>query len=145
MRAVAKPNFCKVCLEGLWWSLFKRVDLIDDIRERCVSHALSTAHPESVDHSDSKQKWTKILDLQLVPLAHLRDVSVHATEDYSITWTKDGELLDEHTNRTSLVIDDEDAIGRYEIDVVFTTEEVKVDRHGLLVAKAEYIVNKKCQ
>jgi hypothetical protein len=134
MRAVTEPNFCKVCLEGLWLSLLKRVDLIDDVREGCQWDATS----------ESEGKWMKTLDLQLVPLAQFRRIPVDVQESISILWTKDGERLDAFMNKTSVILEDEDAVGRYVVDVKFATEEVRVDNAGMLTAKAVYIVERNC-
>jgi len=134
MRAVTKPNFCKVCLEGLWLSLLKRVDLIDNIHEGCQWHAAS----------DSKGKWMKTLDLQLVPLAEFREIAVDVRESFSILWTKDGKILNAFTNKTSFILEDNDAVGKYEVEVKFATEEVRVDSAGMLTAKAVYVVERSC-
>lgn len=121
MRKVTTPNFCKVCLEGLWLTLLKRVDLIDSIEERC-------------NHDK-----TKSIDLGLVPLAHLRDDSdaLDVEESLTIRWSKDGQVLEEYTNQTSIVVG---SIGKYSVDVEFATEEVKVDVDGFLKARGELMV-----
>ena len=123
MRKVTTPNFCKVCLEGLWLALLKRVDLIDNIEERC------------------NQDKTKFIDLRLVPLAHLRDDPLDVKENLTIRWSKDGQDLEEFTNETSIVVD---GVGKYSVDVEFKTEEVKVDVDGFLKARGELTVNDEC-
>lgn len=125
MRKVTTPNFCKVCLEGLWLALLKRVDLIDSIAERC-------------NHDK-----TKSIDLRLVPLAHLRDDSdtVDVKESLTIRWSRDGQALENLTNQTSITVD---GAGKYVVDVEFATEEVKVDVDGLLKAKGELTVKDEC-
>ena len=122
MRKVTTSNFCKVCLEGLWLALLTRVDLIDNIEERC------------------NYDKTKSIDLKLVPLAHLRDDSdvLDIKESLTIRWSKDGQVLDKFTNQTSIVVG---GVGKYGVDVEFTTEEVKVDIDGFLKARGELIVN----
>lgn len=119
MRKVTTPNFCKVCLEGLWLALLKRVDIIDNIEERC-------------NHDN-----TKSIDLQLVPLAHLRDDLLDVKESLTIRWSKDGQALEGFTNQTSIIVD---GIGKYGVDVEFATEEVKVDKDGFLKARGEMTV-----
>lgn len=121
MRKVTTPNFCKVCLEALWLALLKRLDLIDNIEERC-------------NHNK-----TKTIDLRLIPLAHLRDNSdaLDVKESLTVRWSKDGQVLEEYTNQTSIIVG---VIGRYGVDVEFTTEEVKVDVDGFLKARGELLV-----
>ena len=81
MRIVTSPNFCKVCLEGLWYSLLRRVDLIDDLEVECSSQAGGTG-------------FLRTANLKLVPLAQFRADAVTANESYSVTWYKDGKVLD---------------------------------------------------
>lgn len=139
MRAVTTPNLCNACLEGLWLSLFKRVDLIDDIREGCSRTLYSEGHL-----TEFGAKWTRTLELHLVPLAQFRDVPVESKERYSIYWKKDGVSLAQYENQTRIALADEEAMGTYTVDVIFTTEEVRHDGGGLLTAKAEYVVDTKC-
>ena len=59
MRKVTTPNFCKVCREGLWHALLRRVALIDDLTASCASDATQ-----------------RVFNVALVPLAQLRDKPV---------------------------------------------------------------------
>ena len=136
MRVVTSPNLCKVCLEGLWLSLLRRVDLIDDIREACVLEPLT--------YNPKVQHWKKSLEISLVPLAHLRSNPVPITESYTIHWMKDGRILETFTNKTRMEVCNEDAIGTYIIDVEFRTDEVRKDTKGLLTAGGEYTITSKC-
>ncbi|KAF7357461.1 hypothetical protein MSAN_01342200 [Mycena sanguinolenta] len=131
MRQVTTPNFCKVCIEGLWLALLQDVSLIDDITmTACSSLSSSSAiNPEP--------KLTT-LRLHLVPLAHLRTVPAppEVTESYSITWSKDGEVLHELANKTEVYVEQ----GRYAVEVQYKTSEVRVDREGRLGAREEVTV-----
>lgn len=124
MRSVTKPNFCKVCLEGLWLSLLKRVDLIDDFRTMCGHDRV------------------RAFEVDLVPLAQFRDNPVSSQESYRITWLKDGRVLPQFADMTHIAVDDE--AGTYRVDVQFSTEEVRVDEDGLLGATRSYTVNETC-
>ena len=124
MRSVTKPNFCKVCLEGLWLSLLKRVDLIDDFRTTCA------------------RGHNRTFEVDLVPLAEFRGNPVSSQESYKITWSKDGEVLPQFANATHIDVSDE--VGTYLLDVLFSTEEVHVDRAGLLGASRSYSVTETC-
>jgi hypothetical protein len=140
MRAVTSPNFCKVCIEGLWLSLLSRVNFIDDVHEGCQWH--STESPNSKGH------WKRTLEIHLVPLAQFRDdrdaASIKAAESYTITWSKGGKALEMFTNKTRLELDDETAVGTYTIDVKYATDEVRVDKDGLLISGGDYTVAKRC-
>ncbi|KZP26330.1 hypothetical protein FIBSPDRAFT_732610 [Athelia psychrophila] len=131
MRAVTTPNLCNVCLEGLWHSLLKRVDLIDDITDGCT-------------RSEGSAEWSRTLELRLLPLAQFRDGGLISGESYSVLWKKDGKLLDEYTNQTRLSLPDGTAQGKYAVEVEFTTKEVRVDTDALLTAKAEHIIDSPC-
>ncbi len=139
MRVVTTPDFCKACTEGLWLSLLKRVNLIDNLTESCI-------------RVTSSSDWVKSLTIDLVPLAHLRlpDSVVQRegetinNEAYAITWTKDGVVQDEFTNQTSISIFDSSSLGKYVVSVQFYTDEVRVDKDGLLKSSLEYDVTRSC-
>ncbi|EPQ54790.1 hypothetical protein GLOTRDRAFT_139285 [Gloeophyllum trabeum ATCC 11539] len=130
MRQVTTPNFCSVCREGLWRSLLRRVHLVDDVYTGCAQDA-------------STGKWTRTIELYLVPLAQFRRDPVTPQESYAVTWSKGGQILEEFTNRTSIVVDDEVGV-TYDISVEFSTEEVRTDRDGYLKASGELTLSSKC-
>ncbi|EKM79164.1 hypothetical protein AGABI1DRAFT_106739 [Agaricus bisporus var. burnettii JB137-S8] len=138
MRIVTSPDLCKVCTEGLWIHLLKSVNLIDDLTESCT-HSSST--------------WTKILTLDLVPLAHLRNPEENNepinNESYAIIWKKDGIVLDEFANMTSIAIEDNDnndqVLGRYEVFVKFSTDEIRLDEEGRTSSSRVYDVTTHCE
>ena len=131
MRIVTSPNFCKVCTEKLWLNLLERVDFIDDVKESCIPH-----------HSSSGG-WSKVIDLHLLPLAHLRKTPVSPDESYTITWKKDGNLLPRFTNKTRIELDGESATGEYTIKVKFATEEIRL-KSKKLVSGVNYAVKTNC-
>jgi len=140
MRIVTTPNFCKVCLEGLWLSLLKRIDLIDGLTESCVRN--------------TGTRWFKSLNLDLIALAHLRETLDETLDDesfgspneaYSITWKKDGKILDIFQDQTYISLLDTEAVGKYSIHVQFQTDEVRFDGEGLLTSVREYEISLRCQ
>ncbi|KAJ6615829.1 IgA peptidase M64-domain-containing protein [Mycena sp. CBHHK59/15] len=119
MRLVTTPNFCKLCLEGLWLNLLRTCHLRPD--GRC----------------------TKTLGLRLVPLARFRAVPIAGLEEsYTVTWSRDGEVLERWANRTRVEVDR--GSGTYAVDVTYSTTEVRVDKEGLLTAHAEYLISGGC-
>ena len=139
MRVVTTPNFCKACLEGLWHSLLRRVDFIDDVLPGC---RISPGYPTS---------WKRTLDLKLVPLAQFREapdlsLAKQFKESYSITWSKDGDVLEHFNDQTHIEVDDTDGdgVGVYSIEVKFRTEEVRVDPQGLLISSGDFNVGERC-
>lgn len=135
MRIVTTPNFCKACLEGLWLSLLRRVDFIDDVVANCE---IAPGYPTA---------WKRTLDLKLVPLAQFRDTpDLHLAETYSIIWSKDGEILDNFQDKTRVEVDDTDGegVGVYSVEVRFRTEEVKKDPDGLLFSGGDFNVVDRC-
>ncbi|KAI0671117.1 IgA peptidase M64-domain-containing protein [Trametes maxima] len=129
MRIVTTPNFCKPCTEGLWHALLRRVDLIDDLQSGC--------------EEDDVGGRARTLDLDLVPLAHLRESPVDVEESYVITWMKDGAEVKEFANKTRLV-DAGDAVGSYAVNVRYVTEEVRMDKDELLTSTAATFVTTAC-
>ncbi|KIK98977.1 hypothetical protein PAXRUDRAFT_823257 [Paxillus rubicundulus Ve08.2h10] len=120
MRSVVKPNFCKVCLEGLWLSLLKRVDLIEDIRLTCSGPDIKTA------------------EVVLVKLAQFREQPIQSTESYAIKWSRDGHVLEHFTNRTEVEL--ESTTGTYRVDVAYAIDEVRLDPRGYLKASRVFDV-----
>lgn len=130
MRAVTTPNFCKVCLEGLWLSLLRRVNLIDSIQEDC-------------GYTDSGA-LVKTLDIKLVPLAQFRTNVVESKESYMISWRRNNKILHEFGNKTRLEVDGKNAVGEYVVDVKFVTEEVRLDKEKLLTAAVRHQITQNC-
>ena len=136
MRIVTSPNFCRVCTEKLWLNLLDRVDLIDDVNESCVQHHFGSG-------SALSSSWSKVIDLDLIPLAHLRKTPVSSGESYTITWAKDGSLLPQFNNKTRIEMDNESAVGKYTIKVRFASEEIRLISKEL-VSDVDYTVKSKC-
>ncbi|KAI0075088.1 hypothetical protein K474DRAFT_1600448 [Panus rudis PR-1116 ss-1] len=141
MRIVTTPNFCKACLEGLWLSLLRRVDFIDNIDTSCE---LTPTFPS---------RWKRTLDLKLVPLGQFRPELVldevkldDSSEKYEIHWYKDGRALPEFDDLTHVEVDDEDGggVGIYSVEVKFTTSEVRVDPDGLLLSGGDFNIVDRC-
>jgi hypothetical protein len=132
MRVVTSPDFCKVCTEGLWIYLLRHVDLIDRVEQGCK---------EKDDGS-----WVTTLNATLVPLAQFRDGEPPngVKETYTITWLKDGKELPSFTNKTVAEIEGSSAVGAYDLKVQFSTEEVKVDKDGLLKSDLQFNVAETC-
>lgn len=159
MRIVTTPNFCSVCIEGLWLSLLRRVNLLDDVTEDCQWYSetqSTTPHSDfnSSTNTNSSRSFNsarlkKRLTAHLIPLAQFRsDTDMHnmrrPKETYAITWSKNGKPLEDFANETTVEIDDDEALGTYTIDVKYTTEEVRLDKDGLLISGGEYTVAKHC-
>ena len=133
MRDVRVPTFCNVCIEGLWLSLLRKIKLIDDIRENC----------QRIGSLNEARSWRRTLELSLLPLAQFRQDPVPHKESYAIQWTKDGKALDYFANRTRIEIDDT-SMGTYTAEVKFATDEVRMDRDGVMVSTSTYAVTARC-
>ena len=118
MRSVTQPNFCNVCLEGLWLSLLKRVDLIEDLRVTCSGPS------------------NHIVQVDLVKLAQFREHPIKSAESYTIEWTRNGHVLEELTNLTKVELNDVD--GTYRVDVAYSIDEVRLDPRGYLHASRTF-------
>ncbi|KAJ3995315.1 IgA peptidase M64-domain-containing protein [Lentinula boryana] len=137
MRIVTTPDFCSVCLEGLWHALLSRVKLIDDL-------VVSTTEGSGVIGMASSQPKT-IIAAKLVPLAQFRsDVELTQlralaaeTESYTIAWFKNGVVIPEYENLTKIEVVDS---GTYAIDVRLHTPEVRLDQEEHLRDRREVVV-----
>ncbi|KAG5651855.1 hypothetical protein H0H81_007196 [Sphagnurus paluster] len=135
MRSVTLPNFCKVCIEGLWLSLLRRVNLVDSVKEGCKQ-----TFPEG---GSGTAGWVKTIDLELIPLAQFRDRVVD-DESYTIKWRKGRTILKDFTNKTRIEIADVEALGTYFVSVDFATPEVRVDKDRRLSMNFAYQVKDTC-
>ncbi|KAF8558277.1 hypothetical protein OG21DRAFT_1455775 [Imleria badia] len=118
MRTVARPNFCNVCLEGLWLSLLERVDLIEDLRVTCPG-------PSS-----------RVVSVDLVKLAQFREQPIERAESYTVAWTRNGRALEALANLTQVELSDVD--GTYRVDVAYAIDEVRLDPRGYLHASRTF-------
>jgi len=127
MRVTTTPNFCAVCIEGLWLSLLKRVDLIDRVQIACMRDPVAGT-------------LECTLDIGLVPIGQFRQEALGIQEGYTIEWRKDGARIDGAANQTTLVLRGHDSSGVFDVDVEFVTEEVRLDSDGLLKSHRTFIV-----
>ncbi|KZW03199.1 hypothetical protein EXIGLDRAFT_600942 [Exidia glandulosa HHB12029] len=127
MRLVTTEGFCSVCIEGLWHSLLRRVDLIDNI----FAVLPSCTSPLQ-------------LEIELVKLAQFRENKTEHNEAYAIAWTRDGEPLEQFANMTKIEVDSAQAAGTYTFDVQFFTDEVRKDPSGLLQSHRSFMVQTMC-
>lgn len=106
--------------------LLKRVELIDDVRVNCSANKILTCK----------------IDMDLVPLAHLRDASYvdAANEQFVIMWEKDGIRMSEFDGQTSIELDHVDAVGMWNVTVQFKTDEVRVDTRNRLKGHAGFMI-----
>lgn len=118
MRTVARPNFCNVCLEGLWLSLLKRVDLIEDLRVTCLGLS------------------SRVVSIDLVKLAQFREEPIQSGESYTVVWMRDGRVLEGLTNLTQVELGD--VGGTYRVDVAYAIDEVRLDPRGYLHASKTF-------
>jgi hypothetical protein len=126
MRLVTSPNFCSVCLEGLWLALARRVSLIEDIE---VGPCASSG--------------TRTLRIFLVPLAEQREGMPIPGERYIVKWFKDGEYLPEWDDLITVQIASYE-VGTFAVQVTFSTLEVREDPRGYLNAHGEVTVGQEC-
>ena len=131
MRLTTGPNFCKVCIEGLWYSLLSRVDPIDSLETDCRLDA-------------ETETWKRTLNVTLIPLGQFREELPDVRESYAIVWTQDGKELTRFANQTVVVVDDDEELGEFGVSVRFVTEEVRSDPSGLLETSASVVVSSTC-
>ena len=124
MRIVTTQSFCKVCIEGLWHALLRRVNLIDGTSTTC----------ELLEDGTTE----RLISVDLLRLAHLREENIELEESYAIEWTRNGEPLRHLSNFTEVAVDD--APATYGVEVRYATEEVRADPHGYLRSSIEISV-----
>ncbi|KAI1384424.1 IgA peptidase M64-domain-containing protein [Hypoxylon trugodes] len=122
MRNTYSANFCSACMEGLWLSLLGKLSLVDNVTQ--------VAQPDGSTNAT----------LNLLPLAELRQVPNPHQEAYSILWygADENTPLGEYTNSSSALI--ESGVAEFGVEVRFWTEQIKVDKAGVLVKKERFTV-----
>ena len=121
MRIVTTQSFCKVCAEGLWLALLRRVNLVDAYSTRC--ELLEDGTPQ------------RVINLDLLHLAQFREDTIGVLESYVVDWTRNGEPLRHLRNFTEVAVDDGPAL--IGVEVHYITEEVRSDPHGYLRTTVE--------
>jgi hypothetical protein len=115
-------DFCSVYMEGLWLKLLGRPSFTESITQVTL--------PDG----------TTLVTLELLALIHFRHIPSSHKEAYSIFWfgATAGGLLPEWTNCTIAIIG-KDAT-EFSVEILFSTEQVKIDKDGILVQRVNYLV-----
>lgn len=123
MRSIYSPNFCHVCLEGLWLALLKPLSLIDNVTQ--------------VAQKDGSTK----VGLELLPLGEFRKIPIPHKEGYTILWygANDQVILPKWTNKTSAVFASH--VKEFGVEVRFRSEQIRVDKEGVLIHKERFTIN----
>ncbi|KAJ3894832.1 IgA peptidase M64-domain-containing protein [Lentinula edodes] len=139
MRIVTTPNFCSVCLEGLWHALLSQVRLIDDLVVSTIKGnevaGMTTIEVKLVPFAQFRLDLEKSKSTQSSDWAQLRALA--EAEHYTIIWYKDNIALPEFENQTKIEVITH---ATYAVDVRFHTPEVRLDKEGHLGDRREVAV-----
>lgn len=127
MREVVYPEFCKVCMEGLWLQLLKRIDLIDKITTTC--------------HGTSNKVAVELATLEL---AQFRSGSSPAHEAFEIHWLRNGVAVPIGTNQTKIEVKMEEAVGLWRVEMRLHSSEVRSDPLGYLTTSKAFSITAPC-
>jgi len=164
MRQLTNTNFCKVCTEGLWLALMSRVDIIEEAATKCsrstggrwervfevdlLPLAQYRSNDTLVDKDESYQiVWSRT---RAAPAAgSVQDaVWVPRLGDFGSVFGGEREVFHRATNTTELVLDeiaDDVRVGDViSVDVLFSTEEVRVDNNGHLSGGGNWTIGRRC-
>lgn len=120
MRVVTSPDFCKVCIEGLWLSVLKGLAFIDDVKMN------------KTDQGEVE------VDLDLIPLAQFSN-GERPNEAYTIKWFDEkGVLMEDKTNQTYAILDA--ATSSFSVEIKFWTEQVRLDKENILTKRLNFTV-----
>ncbi|KZV70411.1 hypothetical protein PENSPDRAFT_651554 [Peniophora sp. CONT] len=122
MRITNEPEFCSVCIEGLWMSLLSRVDPIDSTNASCA-------------FDETTGKWTRTLALELVDLTK--------SGSYALEWQKDGITVPAWADKSTVEMAGDEE-GSFEVFVRFLTEEIRLDPNGYTRSNATVVVDSPC-
>jgi hypothetical protein len=118
MRLTASPHFCNACAEALWLTLLARVDLFEEpaLDVRC------------------SQSYT-VIHASLIPFGR--------EHPYWIQWMFDGNLMENYTNHTELVLSG-DARGEVVVQISLNVPEVRADPEKLLTSVRRVWLSSMC-
>ncbi|KAI9450216.1 IgA peptidase M64-domain-containing protein [Lactarius psammicola] len=122
MRLTVSPHFCSACAEALWLTLLARVDLFEE---------------SGLDVRCSQLKT--VIRTNLVPIG-----DGERGHPYKIQWTFDGNILDDYTNHTELVLTG-DAHGEVAVHVRLNLPEVRVDPEKILDSERRVWLSGMCK
>jgi hypothetical protein len=126
MRQVTTPDFCAVCMEGLWARVLARVDLVDTAGAACV-------------------RGERVLSVRLVPLGQFREgEGKGAGERYRIRWTRDGVERPEWEDEVEVRVRGEEGVGHWRADVRFESDQIRKDEEGVTRAGVQWVVDGEC-
>ncbi|KAI1358696.1 IgA peptidase M64-domain-containing protein [Xylaria arbuscula] len=122
MRSIYSPDYCYACLEGMWLALLGPLSLIEN----------ATQTPAS-DGSGSTR-----VDLALLPLAQFREIPIPHEESYTILWygADRNTVLEQWTNQTTATF--ARSVREFGVEVRFASDQIRVDRDGVLVQRERY-------
>lgn len=108
MRNMTSDQFCEVCKENLWLQFLNRVNLIDNVTVNEVGDNVN-------------------VKLNVIPLGQFREGRQIPGEKYYITWIRNGNVRSDLTDKIAFNLPISDAIGNWEVKVVFETKEIRVN------------------
>jgi hypothetical protein len=126
MRQVTTPDFCAVCMEGLWARVLARVDLVDTAGAACV-------------------RGERVLSVRLVPLGQFREgEGKGAGERYRIRWTRDGVERPEWEDEVEVRARGKEGVGHWRADVRFESDQIRKDEEGVTRGGVQWVVDSEC-
>jgi len=125
MRNMSSPDFCVVCLEGMWMNLLGRMELIDNVAV-------------TVD----KEEGAVLVQLNAVPLAQLRTGGPLPGEKYTVSWAHNNvvrpDLQDVFEWKEAFALNPQ---GNWQVRLQYITTEIRSDPNGHTQSTKPFVVN----
>lgn len=132
MRNMSSPDFCVVCLEGMWLNLLSRISLIDSVNvttdakvASAVLHALPLGQKR---HRPAATTTTT------------DDAAPATDERYVLTWLRNGQEQPELQDRFEWTLPLEAARGQWVAKLHFLTPEVRYDPRGYTTSSQAFTI-----
>merc|ERR1719418_98264 len=91
---------------------------------------------------DTSDEANVVVQLRAVPLAQFRETSVPGlTESFSAVWLKDGRQQSQLTDQFSFTGTANELQGNWEVQLTYSTSEVRSDPNGLLSDTKSFRIN----
>lgn len=121
MRNMTSTSFCEICKENLWLRFLSRMNIIDEVK---VNPQGNQVNVEAV----------------FVKIGQFRPNPIQG-ENVEISWTKNGNLVNELNGKHKWEMSSPSAKGNWRIQAKFVTKEVRMDPRNVLSFSRQFSIN----
>jgi hypothetical protein len=123
MRNMTSVEFCEVCKENLWLQFFRKINCIDNVE---VNQSNGNVNVEAI----------------FIKIGQFREGGSFEGEKFEIKWFKDNRLQSQLNDKSKWTMKEGDAIGRWKIEAVYKSKEIRQDSSNLSHFSKTFTISK---